>query len=308
MKITAKKILTEARFDANETAFTLQQLEYVEEQTYDILYSKLKSAEFVPFDLSTPEWAETWSYEEWDEVGMAEVISNYTDALPLVDVLVKKYTHRLFDIGDAYHWTIRDLKVSAKLKQPLDTARSIAARNAIERKIDVIVATGEPSLNTKGFINSTAIPVATLPNGSWATATPDEIVEDLFYIENEIIVNSDENHEPTDIILPTAAYGIVTTRRMGDGSDTTILKYFLANCQSVKTVSRWKKLNTAGVGNTTRIVCYEKNPLNMKFKAANLFEQLEPEKRNLAYFVDCLARVGGVCVYRPLAHAFGDGV
>lgn len=309
MKKKVSQILADSgiRFDANETAFTTQQLEFVEEQTYDILYSKLKSAEFVPYDSSLPDWAETWAYEEWDERGMAIIISNYADNLPLVDVLVKKYPQPVFDIGDAYQWTIRDLKVSAQLKRPLDAMRGVAARNAIERKIDVLVAVGDASMNTKGLINNPSVPVATLPNGDWANATNDEILEDLFYVEQAVIQQSDENHEPDTLLLTPEAFSIISTRRLEAGNDLTIKKFFLANCESIKTIARWKKLVGAGAGSTDRLICYQKSPLILKFVIPNPFEQLEPEKRNMVYLVNCIARVGGVCWYRPLGGTYADG-
>jgi hypothetical protein len=296
------------RFDANETAFLEKQLEFVESQTYDVLYSRLKAAGFVPVSNEVPEWAETWTYRQWDWRGIAALIANYSDDLPMVDVLVKEFPQPVMEIGDAFQFSIKDLRVSAQLGRPLDAQRAIAARAAIERKIDEIAAVGVPSKNIEGFVNNSNVPITAAPNGSWATATPAQILEDLFAFEDAVIQNSDENFPPDTMLLPSSLYGKVATTRLDAGNDLTILQFFLANAQSVRSVERWEKLNTAGPGSTPRAVCYKRDPMVVKLQLPIPFQQLEPEKRNLAYVVDCLARVGGVCWYYPIGATYGDGI
>jgi len=296
------------RFDANETAFLEKQLEFVESQTYDVLYSRLKSAMFIPIASDVPEWAETWVYRQWDWRGIAALITNYSDDLPMVDVLVKEFPQPVLEIGDAFQFSIKDLRVSAQLGRPLDAQRAIAARAAIERKVDEIAAIGVAVKGIEGFVNNSNVPITAAPNGSWATATADQILEDMFAFEDAVIQNSDENFPADTMLLPSTLYGRIATLRASTQSDMTVLQFFLANAQSVRTVERWNTLNTAGPLSAPRVVCYKRDPMVVKLQLPIPFQQLEPEKRNLAYVVDCLARVGGVCWYYPIGATYGDGV
>lgn len=296
------------RFDANETAFLEKQLEFVESQTYDVLYSKLKAATFIPVASDVPEWAETWTYRQWDWRGIAELIANYSDDLPMVDVLVKEFPQPVMDIGDAFQFSIKDLRVSAQLGRPLDAQRAVAARAAIERRIDIIAAVGVPAKNVQGFVNNTNVPITAAPNGGWIAATADQILEDMFAFEDAVIQNSDENFPPDTMLIPSNLYGRVATLRASTNSDLTVLQYFLANAQSVRTVERWSALNLAGPLNNPRVVCYKRDPMVVKLQLPIPFQQLEPEKRNLAYVVDCIARIGGVCWYYPIGATYGDGI
>ncbi len=150
----------------------------------------------------------------------------------------------------------------------------------------------------------------TVTNGDWLNpaTTADKILADMFEIEAKVIDQSGEHHMPTDMILPPAYYNMIVSRRVGDNGETTILQYFLKNAQSVKTVSRWAKLATAGAGNIPIIVCYRKDPQIVKFRLAYDFKQLEPEKRNLEWVVDCVNKLGGTVWYRPLGGVYANGM
>lgn len=295
------------RMDSNESAFLDRELTFVSAEVVQVLYSILKARDFIPMVGEVPEWADTWTYREYDERGTAALISNYAGDLPLVDAFVTETPHKISDIGAAYQWTIRDLVVAARMEQRLDVTRAQAARNAIERKIDAIAATGIPERGIKGFLNNASVPHGSLPTGTWASATADQILGDMFAAEQAVITNSAENHEPDTMLLTPAAYGIAATKRAATTSDTTVLSYFLANAQSIKNVGRWKKLEGAGAASTNRLVAYKRDPSCVRLVIPVEFKQLEPEKRNLAYIVDCLCRIGGVSVIRPLSMYYGDG-
>lgn len=296
------------RLDDGETALLARQLEYVKTQTYDILYSKLKSREFIPISGEVDVGAETWTYRQWDWRGMAKIVANYADDLPLVDALVKEFPQRIVDIADAYQWSIKDLRRAAKSGVPIDTKKAQAARNAIERKMDDIAAFGDTASNIPGFLNNANVPVVNLTNGAWlSTATADEIMADLFELEQAIIDQSEEVHEADTLLLPTAHYGKIATTKFSTNSDFTILQWFLKNAQTIKTVGRWNKLATAD-GGSPRALAYQRSPDVVELMIPLEFEQLPPEKRNLTYLVACLGRIGGVCWYRPLAAAYGDGI
>lgn len=297
------------KFDANETAFLEKQLEEVEATTYDVLYSILKSKEFIPFDASIPEWADTWVYRSWSRSGVAALISKYGDDLPRVDVGVEETTHNTAHYGVAYGYNIDELEKSAKLNEPLDAMRGVAAREEMDVKIDAHAALGEPLKGVKGFLNNTAVPLVTVTNGDWLDETdPDKILADLFEIENAVIDQSGEHHKPTDMVMSGPYYSKLKTMKIGTASDTTVMEYFLAHSESVKTISRWARCETAGSGGIPMALCYTKNPQCVKYRLAYPWKQLEPEKRNLEYVIACLSKLGGTVWYRPLSAVRVTGI
>ncbi len=300
----------EDKFDANETAFLEKQLQYVETTVYNVLYSKLKSKEWVPFDGSLPSWAKTWTYRTWSKAGMAQLISNYADDLPRVDVFVEETELPTVRYGAAYGYNIDELEASARLQTPLDTMRAETAREVLDRQTDAYVALGETKKGIKGFLNNTNVPELTVTNGNWDDETdPLKIAADMFEIENKVIDQSGEWHEPDTMLLPPLYYDKIPSMPMSaTAPNYTVAKYFLENSKSVKTLGRWNKLNTVGTGGVPMVLCYKKDPSIVKFMFAYDFEQMEPEKRNLEYVVDCYNKLGGTNWYRPLGGVRAIGI
>lgn len=298
------------RLDDQHTAILSRQLEQVKAQTFDVLYSKLKAKFFIPVNNEIDPGVEHMVYQLWDEVGFAKLISNYADDLPAVDAFVKEFSTPFVDVGDSYAWSVRDLKRAAYANVPLDTKKAIAAKNMIERKFDQIAAFGSAERGIPGFVNHPNVPALAVPNGDWLNpaTTEDEIIEDLFAMEQQVISQSKENHEADTIILPIKHYGKIATQPFGQNKDKTILKYFLDNAQTVKSVERWGVLDEAGPGGTPQAICYVRSPECLELQIPTEFETLPPERRNLTFYIPCLGRIGGTAFFRPLSAVYGQGI
>lgn len=312
MKSRIMHLLKDAgvRFDANETAFLDRELTDIEATTYDVQYSKLKAKEFVPMVFDLPEWATTWESVIYDHSGRAELIASYSDDLPRVDSQVSSDEHKVLEYGVAFGYNVSELRANARARRPIDGERARIAREACDRFLDEVAAFGSSKKNIKGFLNNGSVPNGSVGNGDWlnASTTTAEVLEDLFEIEQTVISQSDENHMPTDMLLPPDYYGFITTTPRSSNSDLTIAQYFLQHAESVKNLSRWKKLNTADSGTDPLVVCYEKSPMNVKMRIAIEFEMMEAEKRNLEYIINCLAKCAGCVWTRPLAGFYATGI
>src|SRR3954470_19644785 len=100
---------SEPRLDVGETAILARQLEYVKASTYDVKYPAFMARNFFPVATDTPAGAETISYYQWDQFGMAKVIANFADDLPMVDAFAKTFTSNVKSIGAAYKYSTQDL-------------------------------------------------------------------------------------------------------------------------------------------------------------------------------------------------------
>lgn len=300
----------QVREDSGETAIVARQLEYIKTELFNIEYATPKALMLVPLDTSVPAGADTFTYREWDVVGTAEIISNYGKDLNRVDILVNEYPQRIVPIGDAYGYTVDDLRKAAFAQVPLDSMKAKTAKEAIDRKLDALIALGNTATGLKGFLNHPNVPRVSVPNGDWLNplTTPDEILADLAVMEATVINQTIDTHHPTTIVLPLTHYTKITNTARSANSDTTIKKFFLDNSENVKEIVSWYRCNTAGPGSAPMAVCYEKSPTIVQAVIPVPFEQLPPEMRSLEWIISCLARVGGTVWYRPLGGVYADGI
>lgn len=297
------------RLDARETAILTRQLEYVKSRTYDVKYPAMAARRFIPVSTETPNGADSITYSQWDQYGMAKVVANAADDLPLVDVVAQEFTSPVKSLGDAYTYSIQDLRRVAQSGQPLDAMRAQAARRAIESAIDEIAAFGLPEARLPGLLNHANIPIVAPDTGTWATATAEEILADLNKLVNSIVTSTKNVHQPDTLLLDTASFALLASMPTGADLQRTVLRVFLETNPYIRNVDQWHKLDTADAAGTgPRIVAYQRSPEVMELEIPQEFEQFPPQARNLAFVIPCHARIGGTVVRYPLAIAFMDGV
>jgi hypothetical protein len=299
------------RFDAGETAAIAKQLEYVFTRTFDIKYPSLKARQFIPVNNEVPSGAQTYTYRQWDEYGMAEFIANYADDLPNVDATVKEFVAKIESIGDSYQYSVQDLRAAAMSGNQLDSRRAMVARRRIEAKIDDVMATGNAVVGMSGFVNNGNVPLVAPTTGSWASATVAQILADLRKLQRSIITTTKTVHSPDTLLLDTSSFDILanTEISLDNGSNVTILQHFLNTSPYIRNIDQWNKFDLADAAGTgPRIVMYERSPEVVEMIIPQEFESFPPQARNLAFVVPCHARVGGVSWRYPLAAAYMDGV
>lgn len=310
--------LDEIRNDAKYTAALDFQLEQLKTQTYDIKYPELKGRTLVPVDTSVDPGAETVAYFQWDEFGMADIISNYADDLGMVDALVEKFFTPVHSLGKAYQYSIQDLRRAAMAGNQLDVRRARACRRAIERKIDDLAAIGDGPAKLYGLLTHPNVPVLTAASDGTGTTwvqgralpkAPNLIQKDMHTCITTIWSTTFEVHQPNTVILSTQEYGYISQTPVSDVNQTTILKAFLANNPYISNMDFWYKLDKANAAGTgPRMLVYQRDPEILELVIPQDFEQFPPQARNLSFVVPCHARFGGVVIYYPLALIYMDGI
>src|SRR5690606_25509397 len=94
------------RLDARETAILARQLEHVKARTYDVKYPAMMARRYIPVTNETPNGANSVTYRQWDQYGMAKVVANHADDLPMVDVVAREFTTPVKSLGDAYQYSV----------------------------------------------------------------------------------------------------------------------------------------------------------------------------------------------------------
>ncbi len=297
------------REDANETAIFARQLEHVYTKTYDVKYPEFKARLFIPLDSSVPTGAETYTYRQFDEIGMAKLISNYASDLPNVTMLGKEFTGKCKSLGTSYSYSIQDVRRASMAGLPLETSLARVARRVVEAKIDQLAAFGDENTGLTGFLNALNVPLISPTTGTWASASADQIIADLDKLVNSILIVSNGVHVPDTLLMPIAQFLRLNNLQRSVASDKTVLQWYLENNPFIKNIDQWYLLDVADDDlNGPRVVCYKRDPEVLGLVIPQEFEQFPPQAENLAFTVPCHARVGGVKVTYPLAMAYMDGV
>ena len=300
----------DAHEDAKFTAVLEQQLEFIKTRTYDIVYPEMKARQLIPVNNDVDPGAETITYRQWDEIGMAQIIANYADDLPLIDALVEEFQQKIKGLGAAYEWSIQDLRRSAMAGANLDQRRARAARRSIEQQIENIAALGNAKAGLTGFAKHPNVSLVVPITGTWGTATGEEMIADLMFLSSSIVTSNKETFLPDTTVLDVSRYNLLATTRVSSTGDTntTALEGFLRSNPWVTNVGTWNKLALADAANTgPRIVCYKRDAEVLTLEIPQEFEQFPPQAKNLSFLVPVHARSGGVIVYYPLAMAYMDG-
>lgn len=301
--------------DAAESAFVARQLEHMRTGILEVQYPELKGSLLVPIDTQCDTGAEQFTWTFFDYVGEARVVANLNTEAPLVEVKAQQATVQIKSVIDAYAYSIQEARNAMFARVPLIPRKAVACREVIERKLDDIWFLGDTFGGLKGLLTLsstvTFTPATKLAGGTaWETATPDEIIADLHGIANKIVTDSKGIEVPDTILLPLSSYTLISSRRMGDGSDTTILSHFLASSPFIRNVDSTHKSEAAPASEWTgkRMVCYRRDPQKLAGILPQPFEQLAPQAVAYSLKTHCHARTAGVVAYYPKSIAYGDGI
>ena len=302
----------EERQDAKFVQNLARELEHMKARTFDIKFPDMKARLLIPVSNEADEGAETITYDQWTEFGIAKIIANYADDLEMIDVLKEQFTNPVQGIGKAFSISIQDLRRAAMSGNSIPIRKARACRRAIERGIEQIAAFGnigsDPSGGLRGFYNNTNVTVLGAA-GLWSAATPAAIIGDLNDLVEEVVVGTLETVLPDTLVLDQSSLAIIRQRPIAVDNQTTILRSFLANNPYIKNIDSWflGALADAG-GSGPRIAAYFRDPEILELEIPAEYEELPPEPRNLAFITNAHARVGGVVMYYPLGVAYMDGV
>ena len=117
-------------YDADESIFFERELEALKSRTYDLKYPELKARSLIPVSFEAGPGAESISYEQYSQVGMAKLIANYADDLPRADVEAKKFNSPVKSLGASYGWNVQEVRAAAMAGKPLTSRKAAAAKRA----------------------------------------------------------------------------------------------------------------------------------------------------------------------------------
>lgn len=194
--------------------------------------------------------------------GDGMVASGSADGIPLIQADFGKdlwKTHAIY-AGTRVFWI--DMQKGNMTSRNIDTLLRDGLRMAYDKHMDENVYAGFAKYGTTGLINNPDV-VITNATKTWATATPDEILE---MVNNAILATwaraaYDLDAIPNHILLPYEQYNYIATTKVTNLAEKTILTFLEENNVSGKNgvdlfigATVWCK--GAGTGSTDRMIVY----------------------------------------------------
>lgn len=301
------------RLDAGETVFFKRQLETIKSRTYDEKLADLKYAQYLPVSADAPSGATEITWRQFKQYGLARMIADYAHDFPRVDLGGVEYTVKIKDIGASYGYSLKDIRKAAIAGFDLTPRKALAARRAIEEKLNSLAWSGDSVFGIQGFIKypgTTEYVVPATGTGSsktWATKTADQILTDLNGLVNAVFITTAGKEEIDTILLPPAQMSLLKNTRVSSNSDTTIYQFFLNNNPGI-TFGVLRELDNAGTAGADIMIGYKNDAEHLTFEIPVAFEQLPEEAEGMEYVVPCHAECAGVIMYYPLSCAWGEGI
>lgn len=296
--------------DANETALFARQLEYVFAQPYNVEYPELKARQLVPVNYAVPTGADSHTYYQFDQVGMADYVTDYSTDFQNGDVFGKKFTAGVVAIGSSYQYTIQELRAAQLAKFAYLEMKAGLARQMIETKLDALTANGDANVLIGGLLKDSAgtnVGTVVTPGTTNWTINSDAvnltIVADIQALIKSVWVNTLQLRTANTVLLSTFAYARLQFSKLNLYSDQTVLSYLQATNPGVQFIP-WTRLDVVTAGSPTGtdiMFAYSRQPDVLSLIIPQEFEQFAPQNRSLAFVIPCHLRSGGVVIRYPKA-------
>ncbi len=288
----------QSQMDAVNTLVVARQLETVARRVIEIEYPQFIADTLIPVNNEMGEEDEFFTFRVWDGQTMAKIVGNYSTDYPLVNEDVREYTVQAFKYGNAYMYSIDDMRKAQRTGIALDTRLAARARQGHEIAKEDIAAIGQPEKGYYGLSNHPNVPVASLPTGAWSNpaTTGLQILGDLNFMVTKMKLDTNSVLAPNTLLLPPNLMRIVQIKLLSgtadNSSNISVIEMFQRQNPGI-TVIEWTKL-------LNQVILYRRDPTVLEYIQIRDFEQFPAEYRALTYTVACRSTTGGVVIYQPL--------
>lgn len=301
-------------FDSAEGIFLARQLEFIRPGLYKVVYPDLKAREYMPFDMTVNSGAEQHTVRSVDRAGEVKVTKQLAGNVPMLKLNTREASTSIFSLVLGYEYTIQDARAAIMANLPLSAMLAEATKEEMERKLDDIAFVGDVPSGVLGILTQSAASTYTTPttgtggSASWDSKGPDQILLDLNGAPNQVVSATNEKEIPDTWLLPTTRLNLIRSVRVGDGTNSTILAFYLGNQEMIKKVVSTIKGETAGSGSSKRGTCYRNDPSKLAVVVPQPFEQMQPVTADFSVRTACHMRTAGLELYAGGSMIYADNI
>ncbi len=253
-------------------------------------------------------------------------IGKDTNQITGISADIAKIPHQLSPWAMELKYTILELESAAKLGRPVDQQKYEGLQLKHQMDIDEQVYIGDTSLGVTGLVNNSLVTnKSNLPNGvsgssNWSKKTPDEILADVNAMLTSTWQASAWAVIPGRLMLPPAQFGYISTQKVSNAGNVSILKYIQDN--NLLTTSGKGQLEIlplkwligAGTGGTIgttgtvdRAVVYTKEKQRVRYPMT-LLQRTPIQYDSIYHKCTYFCRLGAVEVVYPETISYWDGI
>lgn len=302
--------------------FVISQTSFIEAGINETVYPDIQYPELIPVDMSAWEFAKSVTYFSGDRYGVAKWINGNSNDIPRAGSELTKHETMVHTAALGYGWGWEEVGHAMMIGYNLSAVDAAAARRGAEEMADRVFLLGDAEKGFDGLIDHSAVTPANAPNGGWGdqdtsgayTTTTDQIMEDV----NGIILGAGSDTNWTSLadtlLLPHDALASLSARTI-PGTAIPLLRYVMENnWYKLQTgrdlrIRAIRGLETAGVGNTRRMIAYRRSPDVLKAHMPMPHRFLPVwQSGPLNWEVPGVMRLGGLDIRRPKEVLYRDGI
>ena len=302
--------------DTDTGIFFGRTLEVFKNYVYNRLYPEFRGPYLVPVSTEVDTGADAITAESYDMVGLAPEINNEADDYGMVEITKQEQTLHVATFGAYAQYSLQELRRSMLAargnlhggsSRSLAERKSAAAVKSIQLTNENILAEGHKG-KLEGFYNHSQLTKRTTAGGNtlrdWSAngTTTDQIIEDFTNIVTDFATNTKDVHQPNTVLCTIKTMNILLSRRIQNTSKT--LLHYLQNEAyphlKLDFVS-YARLNDGAGDGVSRLMIYEKDPLNMTQEMPQPIEIFAPQQIGTGFKVFVRQRYAGVALWRPLS-------
>lgn len=321
----------------DEGVFFQRQLEYIQAQSYDVLYPDLKGRELFALNTEGGEGINTITYRSYDKRGETAIIAGKATDLPRGDISGKEYSISVKTLGNAFGYSRQELAAAKVTGMPLEARKAEATRRSYEEKVNQIIFFGSAENNLHGFFDGPATaPCLTADRAAVAAAaggsnslvwgvdkTPDEVIADLTSACAGMFADTKMLFRPNKILMGVVKKQYLMNTPRSIHSDVSIMDWFLKNNEFITSKDQIEAVNeltgiypdpaslsdpfVVGSGYEGFTVMAE-SPDNMRVREPFPYMHLPVQYKGLEFEVNCYGRFAGVEMIRPAAVRHFTGI
>lgn len=296
----------------DKVMFRSLDLEAMDNTLYEPKYEELTARQVLDLKTDIPAGAETFGYNVMTRSGVAKIMGNNADDLPLVDGDLKREFQRIHTIAVGFTYSVQEMRAAQMTNTPVDTTKAAVARRAIAEKENKLAWVGDAKYGIKGVANATGIQSESVAAGAstdteWAGKTSAEILEDVRKARAKITVLPGHGSSSNLYLLVPAEQYEELNRRYSDYDSRSIMKVIEENNWFSKIV-RVPDLKGIGTAGSDSFIVMDASPEVIQLVLPMDITRLEEEWKYPKWKVPVEERCGGVVVRYPMAIMRGDGI
>lgn len=292
-------------------AFYISQLGALESKVYAAKYANITFMEDVPVKTDVPEYADEWDYIGYDAVTIGKFIGASAEDLPNVQLSANKTSVPIGYAGLQYSYSLEELRKSSRVGIPVDSTKATIAFRGSQEHAQRVAYFGDTDRNMTGLFNNANLAVDDT-DVDFATATGEEMADAVLSFLSAVWENSKGVHLPDTLRIASKRYTALARKKMTDYTDKTVLQYIKEeNLYTQMTggeldIKPRFQLEGVGVGDTDRMLAYEKNDENLAMAQPIPFRPLAPQPLGLNVNVPCEYKISGTEFRFPFSGAYRD--